>query len=325
MSALQPVRSEQSAPATKHPHRHYNPSFIETHQIADALTSRGYGHIEPVHRLTPGASVRIATHGKPPTNDAVQVSMFADAQGAYFTDHATGEEGPIWPNSAQVITSEESAKLFREAEERRRKQEAERQTLQDLRARQAQTRWRAGFSTGTHQYITTKQLSGFHNALIEEDSGALLIPMWVIGIGIVNLQLIYPDGHKRFMAGARVKGAFSVIGSLHNAERVLICEGWATGASLYEKYKSQGYQVVVAFNAGNLMPVCQSLRSRFENITVVVAGDDDRQNIVNVGRQKAIAAAESIGANLAFPELCKACTCSDHNDVAICKRRRARG
>ena len=308
--------------ANTNPPRFNSPALIETNHIADALLSRGYKYIDAVHRLSAGASVRIPTHGKPPTNTAVQVSMFADAQGAYLTDHATGEAFPIWPSNRQIISSEESAKLFCEAEERRRKQEAERQALQDVRARQAHDRWRAGVSTGTHTYINAKQISGLHNARIEPNSGALLIPMWVSGVGLVNLQLIYPSGSKRFLAGARVKGAYSVIGSLNGAERVLICEGWATGASLFELYHSKGYQVVVAFNAGNLMPVCQALRSRFENLTVVIAGDDDRQNSVNVGRKKAIEAAESIGATLLFPELCKACKCSDHNDVAICKWRR---
>jgi len=298
------------------------PSLIETHHIADAVMSRGYRYVDAIHRLTPGASVRIPTHGKPPTNDAVQVSMFADARGAYLYDHATGEEFAIWPNSGQVVSAAESAKLFREAEQRRRKAEAERQALQVLRARQAQDRWRAGVSAGKHEYITRKQLTGLHNARIEESSGALLIPMWVSGVGVVNLQLIYPSGEKRFMAGARVKGAYSVIGSLKNAERVLICEGWATGASLFELY---GLPVVVAFNAGNLMPVCQSLRSRFEHLSVVIAGDDDRQNIVNVGRTKAMQAAESVGATLLFPELCKACKCTDHNDVFVCERRRSHG
>lgn len=310
------------APAKQFHRRNYNPSIIETHHIADALLSRGYKYVDAVHRLTPGTSIRMPTHDKPPTNDAVQVSMFADAQGAYFYDYATGEEFAIWPNSGQVVSAAESAKLFREAAQRRRKQEAERQALQDLRARQAQDRWRAGGSTGTHPYITKKQLSGLHNARIEESSGALLIPLWVTGVGVANLQLIYPNGTKRFMAGARVKGAYSVIGSLKNAQRVLICEGWATGATLFEMYESEGYQVVVAFNAGNLMTVCQSLRSQFENLKVVIAGDDDRQNIVNVGRKKAIEAAESVDATLLFPELCKICTCTDWNDLSICERRR---
>ena len=146
--------------------------------------------------------------------------------------------------------------------------------------------------------------------------------MWVSGVGLVNLQRIAPDGTKRFMAGARVKGAYSVIGSLNDAERVIICEGWATGASLFELH---GLPVVVAFNAGNLMPVCQALRSRFENLAVVVAGDDDRQNRVNTGRQKAIEAAEAIGATLLFPGLCQCCKCTDWNDHAACSRRCGRG
>ena len=256
---------------------------------------------------------------KKPSNKSLAVIQKQDCVLAH--DHIQ-DVSHVFTPERPVHNRQEAAKLFREAEERRLAVKAERQAKQDLRARQAQDRWRAGVTTHTHPYITKKQLSGLHNARIEANTGALMIPMRAPSVGLVNLQLIYPSGEKRFTAGARVKGAYSVIGSLTNAERVLVCEGWATGASLFELYE---LPVVVAFNAGNLMPVCQALRSRFENLVVVVAGDDDRQNRVNTGRQKAIEAAEAIGATLLFPGLCQCCKCTDWNDHAACSRRCGRG
>lgn len=300
----------------------YTAPRIEPHHIADALTSMGYQHVEAVYNLTAGRSVRISAHGKPAGNDAVQVSIFPDGLAAYYTDHASGDKGLIKPEAVSIVSSAEAVERFRQAEVLRRKADAARQELQARVARQAQDMYRAGVNNGKHEYINSKGLANLHNALIDPVTGALLIPMWVSGIGLVNLQRIWIDGTKRFLAGGRVKGAYSVIGSLEGAERALVCEGWATGATLAELHS---LPVVVAFNAGNLMPVCQALRSRFENLAVVIAGDDDRQNNVNTGRQKAIEAAEAIGASLLFPELCKACKCTDHNDVMVCSRRSARG
>jgi len=315
MSA-QPAAPATGAPVKSCHRRHYNPSPTYT-EAAEQLSAIG---INP-DGLADSGNGRLDIFGKRRGNKAAAYQWTVDGQALHWINFVTDARGTIFSGEQPKYSREEFAKLFREADERRRKQEAKRQALQVLRARQAQDRWRAGVSTGTHAYITKKQLTGLHNARIEESSGALLIPLWVAGVGVVNLQLIYPNGTKRFMQGARVKGAYSVIGSLDNAERVLICEGWATGASLFERYESEGYQVVVAFNAGNLMAVAQVLRSKFVDIDIVVAGDNDRQTHGNPGRTKAIQAAEAIGGTYALPELCKCCTCTDFNDSELCGRR----
>ena len=291
-----------------------------THEHAcSRLRELGFEHTD---RLPTADTGRIPSRGKGPSNTGTAVSWTADGQALHWYEFTSGDQGTIFADRQQVCNPAESARRFAEAETARRKAEAERQALQERAARQAQDMWRSGESTSTHAYITHKQLSGLYNARIDAHSGALLIPMWVSGVGLVNVQSIYPDGSKLFLKGGRVKSAYSLIGSLNDADRVLIAEGWATACTLFELH---GLPVVVAFNAGNLMDVCQALRSRFTDITVIVAGDDDRQTIGNPGRRKAIEAAEAIGATLAFPDLCKCCTCTDHNDRAICDRRCGRG
>ena len=54
---------------------------------------------------------------------------------------------------------------------------------------------------------------------------------------------------------------------------LIICEGVATGLSLYE---CTGYPVAVAFDAGNLEPVAKVMRARMPNLRIVIAADDDR-------------------------------------------------
>lgn len=318
MSALQPQRSGKSATA-RQINRHHYTALLTHGEACERLHELGFEHTD---KLPVSDNGRIPSRGKGPSNTSTATSWTADGQALHWHEFNTDDKGTIFADSQPAYDRAEADRLFHETERRRRKAEADRLALQDRTARQAQDRYRAGEDTGTHRYITIKQLSGLHNARIDSKTGSLLIPMWVASGELVNLQLIYPDGKKRFLKGGRVKGAYSVIGSLNGAELAIVCEGWATGATLAELH---GLPVVVAFNAGNLMPVCQALRARFANLAIVVAGDDDRQNTINTGRQKAIGAAEAIGATLLFPELCKCCKCTDHNDMAQCRRRCARG
>lgn len=299
--------------------RYHNPSNYHTALLthSDAcqqLQERGYN----IDNLPQSGNGRIPGKGKGPDNIDTAVSWTADGQALHWRDFSNDDGGTLFASNVLNISKLAFAKLSTQTEEKRRKAEANRLVLQNKAARQAQDRYRAGTTGGTHRYLTIKQLCDLYNARIEKSTGALLIPMWVSRVGLVNLQCIWGDGRKRFLKGGRVKGAYSVIGSLRGAKNVLVCEGWATGASLFELF---GLPVVVAFNAGNLMPVCQVLRSRFENLAVVVAGDDDRLKPVNTGRQKAIQAAEAIDAVLLFPEFCQCCTCTDWNDRAACNWR----
>lgn len=183
----------------------------------------------------------------------------------------------------------------------------------------ALAKWMTSSGHGIHPCIQRKGLSGLHNARIDCITRALLIPMWVPNDGLVNLQRIFHDGKKRFMKDCRVKGAYSVIGELNNTStRVIVCEGWATGATLAERFT---LPIVVAFNTGNLKPACESIAEIFPHAELVVAADDDRQTPGNPGRKYAKADAKAVGAKVLLPKLCMCCTCTDHNDMAVCNQR----
>ena len=81
--------------------------------------------------------------------------------------------------------------------------------------------------------------------------------------------------------------------------RLVVCEGYATGATLHEE---TGHAVAVAFNAANLLPVAQALRAKFPRIALVVASDDDWQTEGNPGLTAATEAARAIGGRLAVPD-----------------------
>ena len=296
----------------------YTPAL--THDdLCEQLRALGFEHIE---RVPSSGNARIPARGKPLCNRSAWVSWSDDMQAVHWYDWTTGEGDTIFANNEAGISPAEARRLFELAERRRKQAHEKQKQLNEQTAIVARKLWADGYASGDHSYVYRKQLTALHGARIDAVTGALMIPMWVSGIGLVNLQMIDPDGSKRFIAGGRVAGAYTVVGSLNGAKRVLVAEGWATGASLHEYY---GLPVVVAMSAGNLMAVCQSLRSRFEHLTVVVAGDDDRQSEPNKGRKKAIEAATAIGAKLAWPTLCRCCKCTDHNDAIICARRCCRG
>ena len=60
--------------------------------------------------------------------------------------------------------------------------------------------------------------------------------------------------------------------------------------------------MTVAFNAGNLEPVCACLRAKFPSIKIVLIVDDDFETDGNPGITKAIDAAEKHHAKLVIPQ-----------------------
>lgn len=165
-----------------------------------------------------------------------------------------------------------------------------------------------------HRYLRLKRISPSE---LREASGALLNPMVDIEGNLVNVQKIWPDGTKRFLPGARVAGAFSLLGTIDPEGRLYVCEGWATGATIHQH---TGDPVACAMNCGNLLPVAAALRSRYSKLEIIIAGDDDRRTVGNPGRTKANEAASKAGAKVVFPEFCRTdCECSDFNDLHCCR------
>ena len=96
--------------------------------------------------------------------------------------------------------------------------------------------------------------------------------------------------------GGRVKGCYHSIGK--PAGVLIVCEGYATGASIHE---STGHAVAVAFNAGNLPAVALALRAKYPDLKIIVGADDDHLTDGNPGKAKATAAALAVGGLVAVP------------------------
>jgi len=130
-----------------------------------------------------------------------------------------------------------------------------------------------------------------------KDSQTLIIPVLDEMQNITTLQFIDKDGSKKFKAGGRKKGCHCSIGG-KPVTALLICEGYATGASLHE---ATGYPVAVAFDAGNLEAVGKALRAQLPEIELVFCADNDRFKEINSGVTSAKQAAQAVGGRLVIP------------------------
>ena len=124
----------------------------------------------------------------------------------------------------------------------------------------------------------------------------------------------------RFKPG-RACGLLSPIGDFNEPRTILICEGFATGATLHEE---TGHPVLCAMNAGNLLPVATAARSAWACAELVICADNDRQTEGNPGLTYATAAAKATGAKLIVPEFPEGVAGSDFNDLAMLRRKGGR-
>ncbi len=182
-----------------------------------------------------------------------------------------------------------------EIEKAKRQREAEIRQKHGATAKKAVYIWNKSTpitQQSHHAYLVKKNIQSHGVRLY---GNALVIPLRDENKRIVNLQFIDPNGNKRFLLDGRKKGCFHPIGQ--PTARILICEGFATGASLHEHI---GDCVIIALDAGNLQSVAKAIRKMFPANEIVVAGDNDESG---VGQDKARKAALAIGCKASIPPI----------------------
>ena len=214
------------------------------------------------------------------------------------------------------IDEAEIAKIRAEISAAKAKREAEKQASQTAASNRAQMLWdTASPATTEHPYLQAKAIP----ALSLKCSGAsLLVPLRDVEGKLWTVQSIAPDGAKKFLPKGRISGCFCLTGAevLPSTGKVYICEGFATAATIASTVK---LPVVAAMNAGNLLPVAKAIHSRYPQLHLVIAADNDRRTPGNPGLTKGREAAAAVGADLTYPTLCADCQCSDYNDTAKCQ------
>lgn len=212
---------------------------------------------------------------------------------ALFGDFSTGESHHWFEDDDKPLDAEQVATRRAKMLALRKEMDEEQQQQHEQTAISALNQWNGLAETGTSPYLQRKQVDAFG---VRFDEDALAVPMRDADGKLWSLQTIKPDGSKRFLYNGRKKGCFHTIGEI--GTKAIIAEGYSTGASAH---LATGLPVAVAFDAGNLEPVIEALKTKYPVLEIIIAGDDDRWKTPNTGRAKAEAAAQKYGCNAVFP------------------------
>ncbi|WP_291939566.1 DUF927 domain-containing protein [Limnohabitans sp.] len=246
--------------------------------------------------------------------------------------HLAKQHGYTLPKDGQAAAKPSPEVLAQrqrdQHEAQARETEAQRQR-HEAAAAAAVKAWEAGSDQGESAYLVRKGVKA-HGLRFAPD-GVLIVPLRDAAGKLWNVQGITPDGQKRFLKDGRKSGLWHMLGAVPapaavagagglvgdqvgddggDTDRdqaaavrvILICEGFATAASLHE---ATGYPCAVAFDAGNLDKVARALRQHYPSALLVLCGDDDQKTYKekgsNPGKIKATAAAVAVQGVAIFP------------------------
>lgn len=168
-----------------------------------------------------------------------------------------------------------------------------------------------------HDYLIRKKIKPLYCRQLEKN---LLIPIFDCFGDIQSIQYISPgkDKNKLYETGTSYKNGYLPLG-----ERIVsplrLCEGYATGCSIYEAI---GAPVFVCFSAFNLIEIAKWIRKKFKDLEIHICADDDRKNENKIGKNigliSAIKTAKEINAKIVYPDftnISNAENATDFNDL----------
>lgn len=289
-----------------------------TREVLDAMAAAGCAPQDPgvivfdgrLHRFDVEGDRRgrrnggFVLHGGPVPGG----SFWSWKTGVNQTWRAAGAEEALTPEQRRLERARvEAAKARRSAErERLRAQAQERAAALWARARPS--------VDAAHPYLAKKRVPAIGLRQLGE---LLVVPVADAGGVLRSLQFISAEGDKKFLAGGEVEGRSHLLRDPAGARALLLCEGYATGASLHQ---ATGLPVAVCFNRVNLLPAAKEMRRRFPGTPLILAADDDRDTPGNPGRRDAEEAARWVKGAVILPDFAGLDTSArptDFNDVHV--------
>ncbi len=290
--------------------------FIQ--QFQDAM--RASGITPPDSIIADGKLHRFSTNGKSRDTAGWYVLHEGLIPAGAFGDWRTGLTQNWQVDLDRRFTAAEETTYIAQQKVIRAQVEVEKQRGYEQAAQEARKLWESGISaTSEHGYLKRKQIQP-HGTKVSLEDGRLLVPMCDGSGKLWNLERITPnkpnDGSpdkKGLYRGKRI-GCFYTIGTLKPSAALLLCEGFATGASLYEATQ---LPIVVAFNAGNLLPVAEAIQYWCHDRQLIICADDDYQTTGNPGITKAKEAALAVGGMVVVPDfgIDRPAGATDFNDL----------
>jgi phage/plasmid primase-like uncharacterized protein len=222
-----------------------------------------------IGRLIPGKWVRVATEDKPKHRNGAYKFM---GDVGFVQNWAIMTEAATWhADGDSKAMAQEIQRVANQASAEAR-----------VNAQKAAKRAEAILSEcelAPHPYLERK---GFPDELVNvwnrSTDNVMVIPMR-FGGAIVGVQLVKPDGDKKFLFGQRSGGAEFVMGQ-RGAH--FLCEGYATALSAQQALRQlkAPYVLHVTFSAGNMKKVAAGLPGG-----LVIADNDESGTGERVARE----------------------------------------
>lgn len=263
----------------------------------------GFGILVNGHIPADGAIHRYATI-KSPQNKSAWAVKFPDSEGGIYGDFKmSNDDGIVWFSGGRKysdLSLEHRARLDAIRENiARQKIEAQEQV-----ALCCVKRWQdLADATGEEPYLLTKAVAP--HGVKSDAEGILYVPLRDATGKLWNIQSIAADGSKRFKYQGKKQGCFHLIEG--DKAKTILCEGYATGASIRQ---ATGFQVLVCFDAGNLKEVARTFKG---NTSAVVAADHDHQEKGGKGQKTAQEIKDLYGVDFVLPNREGA----DFNDLMV--------
>ena len=260
--------------------------------IAEAMLEHGITP-PPQPIIYDGRIQRFKNEGDDKNNSWYVAFKNSDYESGAFGCWKLGVDETFCSRDLKTFTEEEKQSYAIQQSLLRKQREKDTKVKHQVAETNVNDRWTQAEQVDSHQYLADKGVRSYD---LRVDRGALLVPLFNIDGEMVNIQSINPNGDKYFTKGGQKKGCFYLLGDV--TDTLILCEGYSTGASIYEATK---IAVAICFDAGNLMPVALELSTKHPNAKILIAGDDDRHNEVNTGRINACETATHVGGSVVFP------------------------
>jgi putative DNA primase/helicase len=230
-------------------------------RLDEAIAATG---MTPPRNISAGRWLRFPGIGKGKANRAGWCRVITPTL-AIFGDWSSGFT-ETWRDDSHR-DDENTKRLLEEARQRERRFAAEQREKQSAVALEAEQLVRKAMIHG-HPYLVRK---GFPDRSTLVCDGKIVIPIRDVDDykTVISAQLIDENGEKRFLTGGRTRGGIHRLGVMR-ADRIVLCEGYATGLSLHlALMRLSDHGVIVCFSARNL----ELVASRFPN--AIVCADND--------------------------------------------------
>jgi len=163
-------------------------------------------------------------------------------------------------------------------------------------------------ASNSHPYLVRKGVKAHGLRLLDE---LLVVPLRNCTGELRSWQTIDNNGRKMNQIHGEKKSHYHSIGRPRGL--IYVCEGYATGASIYEL---TGHAVAVALDAYNLHSVAKELKVQYQTQEIIIAADNDHRKDSNVGLIKGRSAAVDLDLSLVYPAFEIHQSGSDFNDMA---------